>query len=113
MVRCTHLEGLKLINHLLAHSDKVFKSLCKIVMSSAELMILYIKVSSAYSFTWDGTIIGRSLMYNRNKRGPRTEPWGTPDKTLIEQLLVLFSTTRCVLLVRKSLIHSSIGPQIP
>ena len=41
MVRCTHLEGLKLINHLLAHSDKVLKSLCKIVMSSAELMILY------------------------------------------------------------------------
>ena len=52
-------------------------------------------------------------MYNRNKMGPRTEPWGTPDKTLIEQLLILFSTTCCVLLVRKSLIHSSIGPRIP
>ena len=21
---------------------------------------------------------GRSLMYNKNKVGPRTEPWGTP-----------------------------------
>jgi len=31
IVRCTHLKGLKLINHLLAHSDKVFKSLVKLL----------------------------------------------------------------------------------
>ena len=24
---------------------------------------------------------GRSLMNKRNNNGPRTEPWGTPDKT--------------------------------
>jgi len=34
-------------------------------------MILYIRVSSAYSFAWDETVEGRSL---KNKRGPRTEP---------------------------------------
>ena len=65
-------------------------------MSSDELMILYIEVSSAYSFTWDKTVEGRSLMYNRNNRGI---PWDKPDKTLIEQLLILFSTTCCVLLI--------------
>jgi len=78
IVRCTHLEGLKFINHLFAHLDNVFKSLCNIVMSSVVLMIQYIKVSSAYNFTWNETVEGRSLIYNKNKRGPRTEPWGIP-----------------------------------
>lgn len=40
-----------------------------------ELMILYIKVLLAYSFTWDATVEGRPLMYNKNKRGPRTKPY--------------------------------------
>ena len=34
IVKCIHLEGLKLISHFFTHSDKMSKSLCNIVMSS-------------------------------------------------------------------------------
>ena len=58
-------------------------------MSSVVLMILYIEVSSTYNFTWDETIEGRSLMYNKNKNDPKTEYWGTPDTILIDLLVIL------------------------
>ena len=35
-------------------------------------------VSSAKSLTLDSTTSGRSFIYIKNKRGPRTEHWGTP-----------------------------------
>ena len=30
---------------------------------------------------WDCTFLGRSLMYSRNKIGPRPQPCGTPEDT--------------------------------
>jgi len=37
-------------------------------------------------------------MYKRNKSGPKTDPWGTPQETgnLVE--LQLFTDTYCILL---------------
>lgn len=48
---------------------------------------------------------GISFVYIRNKRGPRTVPWGTPDKTgerLEERLL---TCTNCLRFVRNALIQ--------
>ena len=44
-------------------------------------MVRYTAVSSANRPTWDCTLSGRSLMYSRNRVGPRTEPCGTPEDT--------------------------------
>lgn len=45
-----------------------------------ELLEHKIVVSSAYKMHSDSVVrhCGRSLMYNRNKSGPRIEPCGTP-----------------------------------
>ena len=49
----------------------------------------------------------------KTKRGPRTEPWGTPDIMLVDSLLMLSSTTCWVMFVKKSLIQSNSVPWIP
>ena len=33
--------------------------------------------------------LGRSLMYRRKRRGPKTEPWGTPIEIFKRELLQL------------------------
>ena len=40
-----------------------------------------------------------------NKSGPKTEPWGTPDRTLHGELNAFPSTTCCFLRSRKSFIQ--------
>jgi len=44
------------------------------------MFAIIILVSSAYSTdsAYLFIVLGRSLMYIENSRGPRTEPWGTP-----------------------------------
>jgi hypothetical protein len=43
------------------------------------LISLYSRQSSAKSLTVDFTDCGKSLMWHRNNKGPRTVPWGMPD----------------------------------
>ena len=38
----------------------------------------YSLVSSANSLIEFSTLLGKSLIYARNRRGPSTLPWGTP-----------------------------------
>jgi len=52
------------------------------MVSSWELIILYKRQLSANTHKSDLVVI--SFMYNRNIRGPRTVPWGTPDVTITE-----------------------------
>ena len=49
------------------------------MVSSGELIILYKRQSSANTRKGDLILVSISFMYNRNIRGPRTVPWGTPD----------------------------------
>ena len=44
---------------------------------------------------------GRSLMYIRNSMGPRTVPWGTPERTGWEEGCVPSETTLCDLTCKK------------
>ena len=44
-------------------------------------MFLYKTQSSAKRRTDDLIFSGRSLMKMRNRTGPRTDPWGTRDRT--------------------------------
>mgnify|MGYP001595851294 CR=1 FL=1 len=71
-------------------------------------------VSSAKSRTLElETYSGRSLMYIRKSKGPRTEPCGTPDATAMVSDCDPFSTTDCVLLSRNDFIHLSVSPLMP
>ena len=45
-------------------------------------MIEYGTMSSAYiAILLCSTVLDAPLMYTRNKRGTRTDPWGTPETT--------------------------------
>ena len=57
----------------------------------------------------------RSLMKSRNYKGPRTEPWGTPDFTGNGSEDAPSTTTFCVLLLlpSKNDIHPCMFPRIP
>ena len=44
-------------------------------------MFLYKTQSSAKRRTDDLIFSGRSLIKMRNRIGPKTDPWGTPDRT--------------------------------
>ena len=46
-----------------------------------DVMFLYKTQSSAKSQTDDLIFSGRSLIKMRNRTGPKTDPWGTTDKT--------------------------------
>ena len=46
-------------------------------------------------------IYGMSLMYKRNRHGPTTGPWGTPDMTGQESDSSSSRTTRCVRICKK------------
>ena len=49
----------------------------------------------------------------RKRRGPRTVPWGTPERTGDGSDLAPSTSTVCVLLVRKEWIHFNIWGPIP
>ena len=54
-----------------------------------------------------------SFMYRENDKGPRTVPWGTPDKTGAQSDFTPFTTTRWCLKQRKVSIHFNVLPPIP
>ena len=61
---------------LLITCKSLFISLCDLYLSeTCEKR----DVSSAKFLQVDRMLCGKSLMYMSNKRGPRTEPCGTPD----------------------------------
>ena len=73
-------------------------------------------MSSAKSFTWDvlaSIMSGISLTKIRNKTGPNTLPWGTPLMTSEVLDGTPFTTTRCVLPLKKDSIHFNKLPVMP
>ena len=64
--------------HVLDHSSIWYKSFCSISESYSSLIVLKSFVSSAKFLTYDSTTEGKSLMYDKNKSGPITLPWGIP-----------------------------------
>ena len=71
-------------------------------------------VSSAYILTSDRRLqFGRLLMYNRNSRGPRIEPWGTPQYMKLISEFTLLITVTWVLSERKSRKRLRLAPLNP
>ena len=65
------------------HSVNWSRSFCSAQASCGVVMGLYITVPSAKCLTVDFTLFGRSFIYMRNKIGPGTDTWGTPDVTFL------------------------------
>ena len=65
-----------------SHCFRLLRSWVRDENSSSVLLEANVRlVSSAYILTSESRLqFGRSLMYNRNRRGQRIEPWGTPQR---------------------------------
>ena len=67
-------------------------------MTSSELWWCADRVVSSANISATQLLRDTSFIYKRNKVGPRTEPWGTPDTTSPESeyaprnIYILFST---------------------
>ena len=101
IIRFNDLYGLSQASLLdFIHSATAWSSWFRI--SSRSLRFLceqYILVSSANKWKLSSfEVFGKSLIYNKNRRGPRMDPWGTPQVIERESELWPFILTNCSLL---------------
>ena len=108
-----HFSGLNLSNHLSDHLANLSRSCCRSSLSSTLLITLQIFVSSANILILFTIHDGRSLTNIRNKRGPKTDPCGTPLKTSIQAENDPITQTLIFLSFKKALIQFSSLPVIP
>ena len=76
--------ALNFIPHVEAQFSKDLRSFSNLNWSGRERILRYSRQSSAKSLTWDDTTSGRSLIWIKNKSGPKTVPWGTPESTVTD-----------------------------
>ena len=96
------LGGLKVTSHWWAQLLMRWRSLFRVTWaSSRSLLVTKRQVSSANIRIWeDWIIVDRSLMYIKNKRGPNTDPWGTPAEIWPQSEHCPFIITLCCLSCR-------------
>ena len=84
-------------------------------MSSSVLIVRYRRLSSANSLILVPSVrfLLMSFMYVRNRRGPRTVPWGTPERTGAGEDLAPSTSTVCMRLERNDRIHRRSDPPMP
>ena len=83
-------------------------SACHVIMYS-----VYRTLSSANRRTEDLMLSGRSFIKIRNRIGPKTDPWGTPDNTGTGSEAWPSNTTFWVRPESHELIHLWVDPLIP
>ena len=106
--------GLNLTSHFVAHWWIFDRSEFNWVAASIGLStMIYRLVSSAKSLIEELMSSTISLMYKRKRKGPRTEPWGTPEFTDVQSEFAPGRTTLCFLLCRQSVNHWRSEPEIP
>ena len=97
--RSLHLSGLNFICHFVSHCSRASMSCWRCRQSSLVLIGRKSKLSSANSLVEEQGDMdsGRSFMYSKKRRGPRTVPCGTPEETVTESEEEPSSRTRWVL----------------
>ena len=109
-----HLEALKSICQIFSHSPNAARSCCNGSLSCWLVIGQKRSVSSANIRAFELLVTsGRSLIYARNKSGPRTVPWGTPDRTSALDEWQLSRSTCCFRSPRKELILLLVFPLTP
>src|SRR5664279_2976094 len=102
-----HLLGLNFRSHLLDQSVRLFRSFWRMLLSDSVLISLHSLVSSANILRLLTIQSGRSLTKSKNRRGPNTEPCGTPLSTCISSEKLPRTPTFNVLAVRNCSIQLS------
>ena len=72
-----------------------------------------IEVSSAKSLAVDDRFLDKSLIYTKNNRGPKTDPWGTPASAGYHEDDWPFNKALWNLFDKKLSMHFSGSPDIP
>ena len=93
-----------------AHFSSSLRSFWRSSWSFGDYIGLYNRQSSAKGLTWDFTESGKSLIWHKNIRGPRTVPCVTPDSTLTLFDSSPSTTTFIVLSFRKDDNHFNVFP---
>ena len=102
------------ISHLASHLPRALISCCRRSVSFLSVMSRYSTQSSAKRIMLLLVIDScRSLMYARNKTGPRTVPCGTPLVTGLGVEVSPSSSTRWVLSSRKGVIQARLLLRTP
>ena len=78
-----------------SYRSKHTRSVCKTLLSVVELIAGYKAASCAKILTLDFTCSGRSVMYERKRIVPRTEPCGTPEETEILSEFIPLIPSKC------------------
>lgn len=102
-----HLVTLKNIFQFLHHFPATKRSAYNFVLSSVLLILVHKTQSSVNRWILLNILHGRSLIYIKKRRGPRTVPCVTLERTGCVSEDVLLTNTNCFLLVRKSLSHAN------
>ena len=100
--RTWHLLGLKCLLPLFNFLKILLQGLGIIFAGDGQ-----VSVSSSKSLTCEFLFSGRSFMYRRNKIGPRTEPWGTPEVTRTSDDFCPSKATHCERPSKNALIQLS------
>jgi len=113
MVITLHLSVWNRKSHLFDHPCKLFRSFCRVCISSFDLISRNTFVLSVNINTLEIMLSGGSFMYSTHKIGPRTLPWGIPLRISTHAENCHLTNTCCLLFNRNYITHLIIYPDIP
>ena len=91
------LEGLEVTSQVDAQAEIFLRSaFMQPAAVTGSSTIIKRLVSSANSRIFDPVSFTISLIYNRKRRGPRVDPWGTPARMYVQSETAPGRTTRCL-----------------
>ena len=112
---CLVTSGLNDISHWYAQLEILIKLQLNVAMMTDwyHEQLKKIEVLSAKSLAVDDRFLDKSLIYTKNNRGPKTDPWGMPASTGNHEDDWPFNKTLWNLFNRKLSMHFSGSLDIP
>ena len=95
-----------------SHANTTISSIFTVLIKEGRFFPVQKKLESSANYMAKslGDARARSFIYNKNNKGPKLDPWGTPHWTLSELELVWLNSTNWCLSVRQ--LESSCVPYV-